>query len=54
MTLSGVKTDIPVQVTNIAGNKYKCTYIPQIPGEYICTYIPQIPGEYICMYETYI
>lgn len=33
--LMGVKMDVEVCCTQIGENKYRCTYVPQIPGAYL-------------------
>ena len=32
--LTGVKCDIPVTVTSLGDNKYRCTYVPTIAGKF--------------------
>ncbi len=31
--LTGVKSDINVQITPLGGDKYKCSYVPTVPGK---------------------
>ena len=32
--LTGVKQDIDIETTPLGGNKYRCTYVPNLPGKH--------------------
>lgn len=33
VSLTGIKHDIPVQLYQLGQNKYRCVYVPQMPGK---------------------